>query len=170
MPWQGKPKRDLKRFSCKEGQPPEGGIDFLKYQQQIYNLMKTSGLIKILAVVVVIAGAASTWFLINQTVDVNADVFDVGGNTFRFEDLFSAAEMLEVEEYAGAPLENIITLAGVQEPESHTYVIHSSDSYQQTVEWEDMVGGIITEDRRMVLPGLPKKFWVRDVVKIEVVE
>jgi hypothetical protein len=170
MPWQGKLRRDLNRFSCKFGQLPEGGIDFFKYQQQIYNPMNGSGLIKILAVVIVITGVASTWYLINQTVDVNADVFDVNGDSFRFEDLFSAAGIVEVEGYTGAPLENIISAAGIQEPENQTYVIHSSDGYQQTVEWKDMAGGIITEDRRMVLPSLPKKFWVKDVVKIEVVE
>lgn len=67
-------------------------------------------------------------------------------------------------------LEKIINLSKVSEPEKHRYTIIGEDGYQQTVEWEDIKKGVLNEKRKVTFPHLPKKFWVKNVFKIEVVE
>ena len=63
----------------------------------------------------------------------------------------------------------IINLSGVEQPEKHEYTIIGADGHPQTVEWEDMKKGVLTKERRVIFENLPKKFWVKDVVKIEVI-
>lgn len=130
----------------------------------------------ILAAVLLCAGAASSLHL-QQLQKENeslllGDVITVNGREMSMTDLFATCMQREVAtargNYTGVALSCLINKSGVAEPETHTYTVRASDGYAKTVEWGDMLDGIITEDRYTVFPALPRAYWIHDVVEIEV--
>ena len=78
-----------------------------------------------------------------------------------------------MKNYTGALLSDIINMSKIKNPEEHKYTIAGPGKegglYQKTVEWNDMKNGILTEDKRTIFPNLPRAFWIKDVIKIEVI-
>ena len=106
----------------------------------------------------------------------SSDFIEIDGKKLSVNEIFSAYEpktiqnVITKENYTGIPLEDIIKLAGIKNPETYSYTIVGSDGYRKTVKWEDMKSGILTKSLRVVFENLPKAYMVRDVVKIEVVK
>lgn len=101
---------------------------------------------------------------IYQSVEEVGDTIEINGKKISIEEIFEKCSIGEE-----ASLACIINLSGVEQPEKHEYTIIGADGHPQTVEWEDMKKGVLTKERRVIFENLPKKFWVKDVVKIEVI-
>ncbi len=130
----------------------------------------------ILAVLLLLVGAASSFHLQQIQKEneplLEGDIITVNGKDMSMVKLFEACTQREVEtvkgNYTGVPLACLINESGVAEPETHDYTIRAADGYEKTVQWDDMLNGIITEDRYTVFPTLPRAYWIHDVVEIEV--
>ncbi len=71
--------------------------------------------------------------------------------------------------YTGVSLSCIINISQVQDPEIHDYAIIALDGYMKTVSWMDMKKGILTNERYVVFSHLPRAYWIKDVLRIEVI-
>ncbi len=79
---------------------------------------------------------------------------------------------IEEENYTGIPLDILVEKIGVEEPAEYTYTFIAVDKYKKTVRWEDARSGIIVWQAetklKVVLPDLPKAFWVHHLFRLEV--
>lgn len=72
--------------------------------------------------------------------------------------------------HTGVSLSEIINDTGPSSPEDQQYRITAQDGWNQDVTWGDMMKGILVEkDTMTAFPGLPGKYRIRDVAKIEAV-
>ena len=92
----------------------------------------------------------------------------IDGKNYLFPDKFRNIKKTTIEEKNGFLLESIILKTKIKDPEKLKYTIIASDNYQKTVSWDDLNKGIITEERNIIFEHLPKGFWIKDVIKIEI--
>ena len=97
----------------------------------------------------------------------------VNGENISLDEIFKKCSIIEIEamgeNYSGVSLSCVINLSNVENPQEHEYTIVGADGYAKTVSWDDMKKGILTKERKTIFPHLRKAFWVKDVIKIEVV-
>jgi len=130
----------------------------------------------VVAFLLIIVGIVSGINLRSQGAKVASteNSIEVDGEIILLDDVFGNLQKETVEvnnvNYSGVRLADIIELANVSEKESQHYVIIGESDYQQTVSWSDISKGILTEEKRVIFPDLPKKFWVKGVIRIEVVK
>ena len=112
---------------------------------------------------------------ISQRSGLDADTFMVNDKAYGWDAAFEDFEVVTLESADGTPwtgvrLSDLVTDSGVANPESHEYKLVGSDGYTKTVSWSDMENGLLTkEEKRAYFPDLPKAYYVRDLVEIEVV-
>lgn len=130
-------------------------------------------LIPILAIVVLLIGSFSALYVNANKVDLEKDTIIVNNQKFNTENLFQSIEIRSIEtnegEKTGLALDKIITFSGVNCPSCHKYTIIAKDSYQKTVNWEDMKKGVLTDYGRVYFKDKAHALWVYDVVEIEVI-
>lgn len=130
----------------------------------------------ILAILLLSVGFASSVYLkkLEEKSEeiLEGDYIKVNDDNISLNEIFNTCSQKTVTtdkgNFTGTPLSCIINLSNVADPEDHEYAIIGADGYQQTVSWDDMKKGILTEERNTIFPHLPRKFWVKDVVEIEV--
>ena len=127
--------------------------------------------IPIIAMVVLFIGIFSTIYVdANQ---VEKDTIEIYGQNFSLDQLFSDGVERTIEtdegEKTGISLEDIILNVGIGCVQCHDYTIKAKDGYQQTVSWDILKTGIITDNNRVFFPDTAHSFWVRDVFEIEVI-
>ena len=103
---------------------------------------------------------------------IDKETIAIQGNEYSIDEIFfitvDKTIQTSVGEKTGASLEDLVMKAGVVCPSCHEYTIKAKDTYEQTVNWETMKTGIMSDEGRVYFPDTPKKFWVSDVVEIEV--
>ena len=136
--------------------------------------------ISVIALLLLATGIASSLYLHSQQIN-RGDFITVGNEKIYMDDIFKKCRIVSVEvndkgvmkNYTGALLSDIINMSKIKNPEEHKYTIAGPGKegglYQKTVEWNDMKNGILTEDKRTIFPNLPRAFWIKDVIKIEVI-
>ena len=121
-------------------------------------------------VILLIAGFSSIYVYANN---VDKETISLYGNEYTIDEIFALAEERTIEtsegEKSGVALDDLILKAGVSCPPCHEYTITAKDSYQQTVDWIIFQTGILSDSGGVFFPDTPKKFWVEDVVEIEVI-
>jgi hypothetical protein len=127
--------------------------------------------IPIIAMVVLFIGIFSTIYVdANQ---VEKDTIKIYGQNFSLDQLFYEGVEHTIKtdegEKTGISLEDIIVNIGISCVQCHDYIIKAKDGYQQTVNWDILKTGIITEHKRVFFPDTAHSFWVRDVIEIEVI-
>lgn len=127
-------------------------------------------IIPIIAMVVLFIGIFSTIYVdANQ---VEKDTIEINGRNFTLDQLFSDGVERTIEtdegEKTGISLENIIIKVGIGCVECYDYTIKAKDGYQQTVNWDILKTGILTDYKSVFFPDTAHSFWVRDVIEIEV--
>ncbi|MCD6356893.1 MAG: hypothetical protein J7L66_06355 [Anaerolineaceae bacterium] len=130
--------------------------------------MKKNKLILIFAIVVILVGIGSSVYV--NALQVDTKHITVNGQDFSIDQLFDNSEEKTYETYSGIALDDMIIKAGVEHPEKHEYTFIGADGYQKTVQWENMINGLLTKERKSIFPDLPKAFRIKDTVEIEVVE
>ena len=131
-------------------------------------------LIPLLAMTVLLVGAFSSVYVHATQIEEASDgnTITINGQLYSIDDLFSKIKQKTIEtddgKKQGIALDELIIYTGVGCPTCHEYKIVSKDKYQQTVTWEDMQLGVLTNDNRVFFPNLAHAFWIYDIVKIEV--
>ena len=124
-------------------------------------------LLPIVALMIVLIGAGSTAYVYATTVDT--EFINVNNQEYTIDQLLFIGKERTLETFSGVALDDLMIKIGVPNPVEHEYTITAADSYQKTVNWENMKNGLLTKDRVSIFSDLPKSFRVRDVVKIEVI-
>jgi hypothetical protein len=111
-----------------------------------------------------------------KIVAVEADTILVNGHLFVWKQPFHIIDDTvtlmdnESNSYEGIYLSDVVNLTGLEDQSSHEYVIKASDLYEKNVTWEDMTKGILVMDEnKSFFPHLESKYWVKDIVEIEVI-
>lgn len=131
-------------------------------------------IIPFLAMMVLIIGMVSTVYVhtnqAQQSIDAHSILID--NQVLKTKELFTTFSTMTIEtddgNKTGISLSEIIISLSFDCTDCHTYLIKSSDGYQQTVDWDDMKKGILSLEKRVYFPHLAHAFWVRDVIEIEV--
>jgi len=138
--------------------------------------MSKDQLISILAIFVLVLSISSTLYVnTNKAELMEENQIIVNGNLFFLSDFFENIEQkiikIDGDEFTGIPLDKIIFYSGVVCGSCHVYTIKAVDPspYQQTVQWENMQNGILTNCSRVYFPELARAFWVYNVIEIEVI-
>ena len=106
---------------------------------------------------------------------VTTPTLSVVGALFTWDQPFDMFDERIVEDnesntYEGVSLSDLVNTSGISEPETHNFTIVASDNYSKEVTWDDMMNGILVKDeRKSVFPEKEKKYWIKDIVRIEVV-
>ncbi len=124
-------------------------------------------LLPIVALIIILIGAGSSAYVYAST--IGSEYININGQDYTIEQLSFIGEERKFETFSGVALDDLIIKIGVPNPEKHEYTIIAADSYQKTVNWENMKNGLLTKDRDSIFSDLPKSFRVRDIVKIEVI-
>ncbi len=127
-------------------------------------------IIPILALVVLIIGGTSSAYV--YTTQIDKETIAIKGVEYTIDQLFYIAEEKTIQtiegEKTGVSLEDLISKIGIGCPSCYEYTIKAKDGYQQTVEWDIMKTGVLSNIKKVYFPDTPKKFWVGDIVEIEV--
>ncbi len=130
-------------------------------------------LIPILAIIVLLIGSFSALYVNANQMTSEKDTIIVNNQKFSKEEIFESIEIKSIEtnegEKTGLSLDKLITFSGVNCPSCHKYTIIAKDSYQKTVNWEDMKKGVLTDYGRVCFKDKAQAFWISDVVEIEVI-
>ena len=106
---------------------------------------------------------------------VNTSTLTVNGWLYTWDQPFDKLDEITVQDnesnsYEGVPLSDLINDTGLVDQHNHNYTIAANDGYSKNFTWDDMMNGILEkEEHRSVFPEKEKKYWVSDIVKIEVV-
>jgi hypothetical protein len=127
-------------------------------------------LIPILAMSVLLIGISSAIYV--QATQVDKDTISINGHEYTIDQLFSMGAMRTIKtdegEKMGLALDDLMSKVGLGCLSCHSYVIKAKDRYQQTISWDIMQTGILTDYSRVYFPDTAHTFWIRDVVEIEV--
>ncbi len=99
----------------------------------------------------------------------NTNTITVNGKEYSYDAVFSDFPHKTLNEYEGVGLSDLVNDTGLKNPENHEYLLIGSDGYQKTVKWTDMENGILKLNKTSYFPDLPRQFYVKDLVKIEVI-
>ena len=134
--------------------------------------MKREKLLLLGAVLVLLIGMGSTIYV--HSTEAKTDKIEINGKAYTIDQIFFIAEhrtlKLSDGNFSGIALDDFIKKVGIPNHKDKKYTFVGADGYQKTVEWKDLENGILLKDRKVVFSHLPKQYWVKDVVKIEVVE
>ncbi len=130
--------------------------------------MKKGKVLLLAAIILIAVGIGSTAYVCLFQSSSEAETLLVNKEEISLSQLFDVLEQRKIKDYQGIVLGNIIEKAGVENPEKHSYTIVSADGYQKTVLWENFKEGILTREKRVVFSDLPRQYWIRNVVKMEV--
>ena len=127
-------------------------------------------IIPILALIIlIVAGTSSAYVYISQ---VDKETITINNEEYTIDQLNFIGETKIIQtvegEKTGISLEDLIEKIGIACPSCYSYTIIGKDGYQQTVEWDIMKTGVLTNIKKVFFPDTPKKFWVGDIVEIEV--
>lgn len=127
-------------------------------------------IIPILAMVLLLIGVFSAVYV--HATQINKETITINGEEYTIDEIFSISESksIEIDEGAktGVSLSDLMIKVGIKCPNCNKYTFKAKDGYQQTVDFETLETGIITEYSRVYFPDTAHAMWVRDVIEIEV--
>ena len=105
---------------------------------------------------------------------IEGDTITINGKLYTWMqpfDIFTEREMSnDTVTLEGVLLSDLLNATEIMDPQNHNFTIEAEDGYSKEVTWNDMLGGILVKEEMMTFfPHLDKKFYIKDVVEIEVV-
>lgn len=130
--------------------------------------------IPLLAIIILLIGSSSALYVYASQQSLERaylTAITINDKQYEFDYLFGNVEQRTLEElnFSGAALDGLIERTDVGCPSCHSYNIIGDDGYQKTVSWKNMQSGLLTQDKMVVFPDLPRAFRVKNVVEIEVI-
>ena len=133
-------------------------------------IMGKDKLIPVFAMIVLIIGIFSAIYV--HATMVNKDTITIQGKEYTIDQVFSIAQTRTIKtdegEKTGVALDDLIKKIGFGCTSCHNYVFKGGDGYQQTISWDLMQKGVLTENRKIYFPDTAHALWVQDIVEIEV--
>jgi hypothetical protein len=127
-------------------------------------------IIPIIAMIVLLIGIFSAIY-VNAT-QINKDTITINEKEFTIEQLsrftLSKTILTDEGEKNGIALDDLIYKIGIECGECNEYTFKAKDGYQQTVNWDLMQKGVLTDYSRVYFSDTAHVLWVRDVIEIEV--
>ena len=127
-------------------------------------------LIPVLAMIVLLIGIFSAIYV--HATMINKDAITIQGKEYTIDQVFSIAQTRAIKtdegEKTGVALDDLIKKIGFGCTSCHNYVFKAGDGYQQTISWDLMQKGVLTENRKIYFPDTAHALWVYDIVEIEV--
>ena len=127
-------------------------------------------LIPIFAMIVLLIGTFSAIY-VNAT-QVDKDTITINGEEYTIDQIFSIARSKEIETdegmKSGISLEDLMIKVGISCVSCSKYTFKAKDGYQQTVDFEILKSGILTDYSRVYFEDTAHALWVSDVIEIEV--
>lgn len=127
-------------------------------------------LIPIFAMIVLLIGTFSAIY-VNAT-QVDKDTITINSQEYTIEQIFSIAKpkTIETDEgiKSGVSLKDLMIKVGISCTSCNKYTFKAKDGYQQTVDFEILKSGILTDYSRVYFPNTAHALWVSDVIEIEV--
>ncbi len=139
-------------------------------------MKKPEKIVIIIAIFLLSMGLVSGVYIEKET-DENETIFadgylEVEDSLLTMDNIFSRCtchnHVTNRGNYTGVSLSCVINISNIQDPEIHDYAIIALDGYTKTVSWMDMKEGILTDERYAVFSHLPRAYWIKDVLRIEV--
>jgi len=127
-------------------------------------------LIPIFAMVVLLVGTFSAIYV--HASQIEKDSITINSQEYTIDQIFIIAESMSIETdegvKSGVSLMDLINQVGIGCISCNEYTFKAKDGYQQTVDFEILKTGILTDYSRVYFPNTAHALWVRDVVEIEV--
>jgi hypothetical protein len=128
-------------------------------------------LIPIIAMSFLLIGILSTLYVHGS--QVSKETITLVGKEYTINQLFSLGSLRTIHTdegvKTGVALDTLlIATTDLGCLSCHDYTFKARDGYQQTVDWELMKNGVLTNYRRVYFAGAAHALWVRDVIEMEV--
>ena len=126
--------------------------------------------IPLIAMILLLIGTISAIYV--QATQIDKDTIKINGKEYTIEQIFEISSINTIETddgtKTGVALEDLIHKLDINCPECHMYTIKASDRYQQTVGWNILKTGVLTDYKKVYFPDTAHYLWVHDVIEIEV--
>ena len=127
-------------------------------------------LIPIFAMIVLLIGTFSVIYVHASQIDKNT--ITINDQEYTIDQIFSVTESKTIETdegiKSGVSLADLISKVGISCTSCSKYTFKAKDGYQQTVDFEILKTGILTDYSRVYFPNTAHALWVSDVIEIEV--
>ncbi len=127
-------------------------------------------IIPIIAICLLLVGTSSAIYVHDTQID--KDTIKINGDEYTINQIFDIGSIKTIDtddgKKTGIGLEDLIYKLGVNCPECHLYIIKANDKYQQTVSWDILKTGILTDYQRVFFPDTAHYLWVSTIIEIEV--
>jgi hypothetical protein len=127
-------------------------------------------IIPIIAMSLLLVGTSSAIY-VNET-QIDKETIAINGSEYTVDQLFKIGTIKTIEtddgKKTGVALEELMYKFNINCPECSSYTIKGSDNYQQTVDWDIMKTGVLTDYRNIFFPHTAHYLWVKNIVEIEV--
>ena len=127
-------------------------------------------LIPTFAMIVLLIGTFSAIYVNASQID--KDTITINGEEYTIDQIFLIAKSKEIETdegiKSGISLEDLMVKVGIGRMSCSTYTFKAKDGYQQTVDFEILKSGILTDYNRVYFEDTAHALWVSNVIEIEV--
>lgn len=132
--------------------------------------MGTEKLLPIFAIAVLLIGCFSALYV--NAIEVDSKTIKINNEKYTINQIFSLVNtrtiVTDEGEKTGVALDDLIIKTGSICSSCNAYTFKSKDGYQQTVTWDYLEKGVLTQENRIYFSNSAHSFWVRDIVEIEV--
>jgi hypothetical protein len=127
-------------------------------------------LLPVFAIAVLLIGCFSALYV--NAIEVDSKTIKINNEEYTINQIFSLVNTTTIitdeGEKTGVALDDLIIKTGNICSLCNAYTFKSKDGYQQTVTWDYLKKGVLTQENRIYFSDTAHSFWVRDIVEIEV--
>jgi len=127
-------------------------------------------LLPVFAIAVLIIGCFSSLYV--NAIEGDSKTIKINNEEYTIRQIFNFANTRTIitddGEKTGVALDDLIINTASKCSSCNAYTFKSKDGYQQTVTWDYLQKGVLTEDNRIYFSDTAHSFWVKDIVEIEV--
>ena len=132
--------------------------------------MGNEKLLPVFAIAVLLIGCFSALYV--NAIEVDSKTIKINNEEYTINQIFSLVNtrtiITDEGEKTGVALDDLIIKTGSICSLCNAYTFKSKDGYQQTVTWDYLKKGVLTQENRIYFSDTAHSFWVRDIVEIEV--
>ena len=127
-------------------------------------------LLPVFAIAVLIIGCFFSLYV--NAIEGDSKTIKINNEEYTISQIFNLANtrtiITDEGEKTGVALDDLIINTAGKCYSCNAYTFKSKDGYQQTVPWDYLQKGVLTEDNRIYFSDTAHSFWVKDIVEIEV--